>query len=549
MKYSLFFLIFFAILYITSCEKIERLTIQKTVGYADGKAEGKILDLSNASHTDYGFCWDNTQNPTINKHKLSLGLPKRGDFTATLPLVSGNWYIKTYIAEGNSYLYGNEININIAKPVVQTLAATNVGYTSATLNASIIANNSQDTVYFEYGYLTDYGNTISASPQIVNGTTLTNVYININNLASPMVYHYRAKVVRNGEITYGNDITFKTNLDNPDIVILDASNILNNYAMLNGTVNANNNNISVTFQYGVNDLGQSISTMPSVVTGNIITPIVAQVFGLTPQTLYQYRIAVIIGSDTFYSNIKTFQTTQTSSATVAMVSVVGGSFSMGCGTTPVYCSSYDVPIHTVTLSNFYIGKYEITQQQYIAAMHKNPSLFTGNLNQPVDNVTWYDAVNFCNVQSQIEGLNNYYNISGTTVTINPSSKGYRLPTEAEWEYAARGGIHYTDNYLYSGSNNFDDVALRSEPNTYVVGTKAPNQLGIYDMTGNVQEWCWDWSGDYSSDPQTNPIGSAEGTYKITRGGYGGNDGIGIANRLFAPLSGFQGTGFRVVKSY
>jgi len=472
-------------------------------------------------------------------------------------LVSGNWYIKTYIAEGNSYLYGNEININIAKLVVQTLAATNVGYTSATLNASIIANNSQDTVYFEYGYLTNYGKTISASPQIVTGTTLTNVSTTINSLASPMIYHYRVKIVRNGEIIYGNDITFKTNLNNPDIVILDASHILNNYAILNGTVNANNNNISVTFQYGVNDLGQSISATPSVITGNSITPILAQIFGLTPQTLYQYRITVIIGLDTLYSNIKTFQTSQTNSATVEMVSVVGGSFQMGCGTGQTGCTADESPVHTVTLNNYSIGKFKVTQQQFITVMKKNPSNFLMSLNLPVENVSWYDAIAFCNALSQQESLATYYSINGTSVTINTGSNGYRLPTEAEWEYAARGGIHYTDYFTFSGSNNLDDVAWyhdNSGYTTHEVGTKAPNQLGIYDMTGNLKEMCWDWydANYYSTSSSDNPQGPTSGTNIVVRGSWfiDNSTSCQLAIRFGAsvPQGYGAGIGFRIALS-
>ena len=165
------------------------------------------------------------------------------------------------------------------------------------------------------------------------------------------------------------------------------------------------------------------------------------------------------------------------------------------------------PVHTVTVSTFYIGKYEVTQGLYESVMGANPSEFKGDNNLPVENVTWYNAVSFCNKLSEKEGRQAVYTIDGTTVTADWSKNGYRLPTEAEWEYAAKGGNGSPGNYLYAGSNNVDDVAWYSgnSSNTpHVVGKAKPNGLGIYDMSGNVWEWCWDWYSDYSSEAQSDP---------------------------------------------
>ena len=187
---------------------------------------------------------------------------------------------------------------------------------------------------------------------------------------------------------------------------------------------------------------------------------------------------------------------------IDMVRVEAGTFVMGA--TPEMESPYDweKPTHQVTLTNdYYIGKYEVTQNLWKAVMGKNPSKFKGD-NLPVEQVSWNDCQKF------ISKLNN---ITGKT---------FRLPTEAEWEYAARGGKK-SRGYQYSGSNNLSDVAWyvgNSWSKTHAVGSKQANELGIYDMSGNVWEWCHDWYGKYSSSSQTNPTGATSGSGRVFRGG-------------------------------
>ena len=183
-----------------------------------------------------------------------------------------------------------------------------------------------------------------------------------------------------------------------------------------------------------------------------------------------------------------------------MVYVSGGTFIMGGDE-----SSDQTPTHSVTLSSYYICKYEVTQALWRAVMGSNPSKFKGD-NLPVEQVSWNDCQTFIN------RLNSY------------TGRNFRLPTEAEWEFAARGG-NYSRHYKYSGSNYIDDVAWygdNSSDRTHPVGTKQANELGLYDMSGNVWEWCSDWYGSYSSYSQTDPIGPNNGSNRMDRGGCWGN---------------------------
>jgi len=194
-----------------------------------------------------------------------------------------------------------------------------------------------------------------------------------------------------------------------------------------------------------------------------------------------------------------------------MIQVPGGTFTMGKTSEqeiydyPFWGDDFnffddDYPTHQVTLSSYSIGQTEVTQELWEAVMGNNPSCCKGT-EFPIENVSWDDCQTFINKLNNLTG------------------KRFRLPTETEWDYAARGG--QSGGTKYAGSNSIDDVAWyidNFDPGSNIVGTKQPNRLGIYDMSGNVWEWCNDWYGDYSSGSQTNPHGPSTGSRRVCRGG-------------------------------
>jgi formylglycine-generating enzyme required for sulfatase activity len=229
---------------------------------------------------------------------------------------------------------------------------------------------------------------------------------------------------------------------------------------------------------------------------------------------------------------KKTQSTSKSGIEPVMVSIQGGTFNMGSNE-----SDDEKPIHSVTVSSFKMGKYEITQAQWKAIMKTNPSNFSGCDNCPVENVSYID------IQDFIEELN------------YKTGKKYRLPTEAEWEFAARGGNN-SNNYTYSGSSTLSKIGWSSENSenrTHAVGELRPNELGLFDMTGNVWEWCSDWydSSYYSNSPSSNPRGPSSGSNRVLRGGGWSftASSCRVANRNYDdPTYRYNYSGFRVVLS-
>ena len=250
-----------------------------------------------------------------------------------------------------------------------------------------------------------------------------------------------------------------------------------------------------------------------------------------------------------------FYSVSTSSiAQSKMILVEGGVFMMGRDATKDKTNSMEfkdeLPRHKVKLNSFYIGKYEVTVKEYktflkgkgkkmpsapsVTWLEEHPDTkiyyplsktqwWGWKDNYPMQNINWYDALEYCNWLSAKEGLQKCYKINESQTTCDFSKNGYRLPTEAEWEYAARGGKK-SKGYIYAGGNNPNLVAWYDESSALkgpsAVGKKQANELGLYDMSGNVWEWCWDtYAGNYYSySPTDNPKGAASSFYRVVRGG-------------------------------
>jgi len=243
----------------------------------------------------------------------------------------------------------------------------------------------------------------------------------------------------------------------------------------------------------------------------------------------------------------------------AMLVLPTGTFQMGRADNDTEKTSHaESARHQVEISRSYgISETEVTQGQYQAVMGTNPSQFQDqkdSANRPVENVSWQDAVEYCNLLSMMEGLTVCYEADGESVKW-PSGldcKGYRLPTEAEWEYAARA----EEGTIYSGSNQPEEVAWfskNSDSSTHAVKGKKPNQWGLYDLSGNVYEWVWDEYGTYPAGAQKDPTGPLlDGSKRVLRGGSWVNDarGVRVAYRVrVAPGLRNRIVGFRLARSY
>ncbi len=279
----------------------------------------------------------------------------------------------------------------------------------------------------------------------------------------------------------------------------------------------------------LNEEANALDTAPTIINDRTMLPIrfIAESFGYTVDWNGDEQKVMISKSGVI--NEKNDEDMEDN-----LVLINGGTFQMGSPASE-YERGTDETVHEVTVDSFYMSKTELTQKEYQALMDSNPSENQGE-DLPVTNITWYDAIRYCNTLSEKEGLTPCYTISNNTVTWDRSANGYRLPTEAEWEYAARANTNTPfsfGDYVYDDDANcynaygYHNDSTGNWVNGYLgytvsVDSYYANDFGLYNMHGNAAEWVWDWYGEYDTEAAANPTGTENGNYKVARGG-GWND--------------------------
>ena len=489
------------------------------ISRSEGKAiaMGTITEVGDPAYSERGFVYNTTHNPIIQTAtKIVVEGNGIGEFVATLSdLQLGNmYYVRAYALNTVGVAYGEEqtVDFNPILPVVVTNDVTGVSEEtkSATFHATI--TNAGDPIYTERGFV--YGKspdptTGGATKVVVAGSGKGTYYGDVHNLEVDCAYYVRAYVTYSLGTVYGENKMFSIKKTYPPTVTTAmVTQVTATTAVAGGNV-ANDGGSSVTERGVVFSTSQNPTVADSKVTsGSGTGAFTCNLTGLEEGKTYYVRAYAMNVVGIGYGEQVDFTVTNAQTITVngvsfTMIAVKGGTFTMGATAEQGSdANSDEKPTHKVTLSDYMIGETEVTQELWKAVMGTNPSYYKGT-NLPVEYVSWEDCQNFIAELNAMTG------------------KQFRLPTEAEWEFAARGG-NKSNGFKYSGSGSIDKVAWyegnSSSNKTHPMKQKQANELGIYDMSGNVSELCQDWYGSYSSSAQTNPTGPSSGSYRVSRGG-------------------------------
>jgi formylglycine-generating enzyme required for sulfatase activity len=471
-----------------------------------------LKNTGSAPNGEKGFVYSKTLNPTIadSKYTDNTNFWNGSSYSTVITnLVAGTLYhVRAYAKNQTGIVYSADRSF------------TTFGYSAPKMDSTTVSGISYNYAYGD-AYFSDGGKVILEDGFVYSPTnvapTINDTKISIgsftpdqnghyelsgflNNLIAGTTYYIRSYARNSLGTSYSPVAHFSTlSYKMPVIDTLTVGDVSQTTADLisNVVTNGNDPTSENGFVYGDNSGPTIANTKVLANTGQSNGRYSYTLTGLSPSHTYYVRSYIKNSIGISYSSEKKITTSTPSVPVIELVNVQGGTFQMGSN------DSQDgaAPVHSVTLSDFYMGKNVVTQAQWKAVMGNNPSYFKGD-NLPVEQVSWNDVQDFLSKLNTLSG------------------KNYRLPTEAEWEYAARGGSK-SQRYTYSGSNTLSDVAWyvdNSGGSTHAVGTKQPNELGLYDMSGNVWEWCSDWYGDYSSDAQTNPTGPISGSDRVSRGG-------------------------------
>ena len=461
------------------------------------------------------MCWSTADNPTIDdSHTVDGG--GAGSFISNITGLTEitTYYVRAYATSSAGTVYGETRTFKTTEYIFPTVTTSEVDYISATTAKCGGEVTEGDFTVTARGVCwgTADNPTIDDS-HTVDGGGAGSFTSNITGLTENTTYYVRAYATSSAGTAYGATRTFKTTeYIFPTVTTSEVNNITSTTAKCGGEVTEGD--FTVTAR-GVcwNTTDNPTLDDSHTVDGGGAGSFISNITDLTENTTYYVRAYATSSAGTVYGETKTFETNNSNTFTVngvsfEMVYVEGGTFDMGA-TSEQGSDAYDneYPVHSVTLDGYYIGKFEVTQELWLAVMGSWPGTAPSNVwgvgaNYPAYNISWNDCQEFVSMLNSLTG------------------RTFRLPTEAEWEYAARGGKK-SSHYKYSGSGNIYDVAWHRDNSggkTHAVGTKSPNELGIYDMSGNVWEWCSDWYGDYSAGAQTNPQGPSSGSARVVRGG-------------------------------
>jgi len=443
-------------------------------------------------------------------------------------------------------------SVSHTEPELTTNSVTTITTTTALVGGVIISAGTPEYTQRGVVYSTSPNPTINTTFVVISGSGTGNFSIMVSGLLPNTTYYVRTYAINSVGTVYGEQMSFKTVSLLPTIITNAPTNVSTTTITLNG-------NITDVGTPAYTERGFVYATTQNPTTSNNKIQVSGSgtgffssyVSGLLPNTTYYIRTYAINTFGTVYGEQVTISTTSTNTSinvNIEMVTVQGSTFTLGCRDSN--CNNRELPTHSVMLSSFTIGKYVVTQAQWILVMGNNPSYFSGN-NLPVEQVSWIDIVGTSGNYMDLNGTRYFEN--GFIFKLNQiTGKSYRLPTEAEWEYAARGGNQGSVTNIYSGSSTIDNVAWyfnNSNVKTQPVGSLSPNELGIYDMSGNVWEWCTDWYGDYTSPTKINPTGPTSGLNRVLRGGSWlvGAQNCRVAYRNYdSPNTRSSSIGFRVV---
>ena len=465
---------------------------------ADYSWPWKVVSIAMDVSEDEGFANANSFEATVSGNSITV--------TATGLKAETTYYYRMRLNMEDGKVESETRTFKTAEyilPTVTTSEVTNIGNTTAKCGGEVTEGDYTVTARGVCWSTAD--NPTIDDSHTVDGGGAGSFTSNITGLTENTTYYERAYATSSAGTVYDETRTFvTTEYILPTVTTSDVNNITSTTAKCGGEVTEGD---FIVTARGVcwNTTDNPTIDDSHTVDGGGAGSFISNITGLTENTTYYVRAYATSSEGTVYGETRTFKPNfplTVNGVSFEMVYVEGGSFDMGATSeqgSDAWDSEY--PVHSVTLSGYYIGKCEVTQELWEAVMGSNPSYFKGAQN-PVEQVSW----NGC--QEFISRLNS---LTGRT---------FRLPTEAEWEYAARGG-NQSLHYKYSGSDNIGNVAWcngNSGSSTHAVGTKSPNELGIYDMSGNVWEWCSDWYGGYSAGAQTNPQGPSSGSYRVLRGG-------------------------------